>query len=97
MDKVNNTSVFIEEYIEKLAQRVLETVRENHKDDFIKETTVVSKSGEVSVGINVDVGVLLDFLYAQIIYDGDVDIPEHIKTADDFRTWLLEGNDESKN
>lgn len=97
MNELHDADVFSEEHIEKTVQRVLETVWESHKDDFIKATPVVSKNGEVSLGINVDTGVLLDFLYAQIISDGVVDIPEHIKTADDFRTWLMEDSDESKN
>lgn len=77
--------------------RTLETVWENHKDDFIKETPVVFKDGKISFDIEVDTEVLLDSLYAQIISDGVVDIPEHIKTADDFRAWLMEDSDESKN
>lgn len=70
--------------------RALDTVWENHKYDIIKETLVVSKDGKVSFDIEVDTEVLLDSLYTQVISDGVVDLPEHIKTVEDFRTWLKE-------
>lgn len=70
--------------------RALETVWENHKYDIIKETPEVSKDGKLSFDIEVDTEVLMNSLYTQIISDGVVDLPEHIKTADDFRAWLME-------
>lgn len=97
MNELGNTDMFVVEHLDREMQRALETVWENHKYEIIKETPVVSKDGKVSFDIEVDVGVLLNSLYTQIISDGVVDIPEHIKTADDFRTWLMEDSDESKN
>lgn len=77
--------------------RALETVWENRKHDIVKETPVVFKDGKISFDIKVDTEVLLNSLYDQIISDGVIDIPEHIKTSEEFRTWLKEDSDESKN
>lgn len=97
MNELHDADVFSEEHIEKAIQRALEAVWENNEYEIIKGTLVNSKDGKVSFDIDVDTWLLLDSLYGQIIFDGAVDFPEHIKTADDFRAWLMEDSDESKN
>lgn len=97
MNELDDAVVFVGEHTAEEIEKALEIAWENNKHDILKENTVVSKDGKLSFDIEVDTEALLDSLYMQIISDGVVDIPEHIKTADDFRTWLMEDGDESKN